>query len=222
MSIFSDIGNAISSVAKAVIPMVINAAFPEAALLGAATQLFGGAIGDVACDIIDKVGQQVGAPKFLTDLAKTAVKQYVSQMQGGAGDVLDHVKDLAGGVIQKFADGMKSDFNDIFEEYKKDFQKTCGTGGKGGASKGESFLVILAKILGDLENKQFAKVVKAGKDVSDALGTSGSTNSNENGQFDKMEKLKGEAQTMSALAQSVSSALDGIFKAASTAAQKVG
>src|SRR6267142_4233792 len=117
MSIFSDIGNAISSVAKAVVPMVINAAFPEAALLGAATQLFGGAIGDVACDIIDKVGQQVGAPKFLTDLAKTAVKQYVSQMQGGAGDVLDHVKDLAGGVIQKFADGMKSDFNDIFEEY---------------------------------------------------------------------------------------------------------
>ena len=37
MSIFSDIGNAISSVAKAVVPMVINAAFPEAALAASCT-----------------------------------------------------------------------------------------------------------------------------------------------------------------------------------------
>ncbi len=37
-----------------------------------------------------------------------------------------------------------------------------------------------------------------------------------------MEALKGEAQTMSALANSVSTTLDAIFKSATTASQRVG
>jgi len=212
----------VDSVVKAVAPMVMDAVLPGSSeLLGAANNLLGGAIGDVAKSIIDQVGKELGAPKFLMDAAKAAVDGAVhDNSQPTSNDCTDHVRDKCGSIIDKFKQGMMNDFNDIFADYKKDFDKKWGCGGKGGkGAAGESFLVILAKILGELENKQFAKVVQAGKDVSAALGTDGSTNSNENGQFDKMEKLKGESQTMSTLANSVSSALDGIFKAATTASQ---
>ena len=219
----SAVKDLVSEAVKIAAPIALNALLPGSGLvLGAAKSLFGEAIGDVACSMIDKVGKELGAPKFLMDAAKLAVRSAVDQNAPGVDrDITDQVRDKVGDRIREMKQDMICCGNDIFEEYKKDFEKKCGTGGKGG-SKGESFLVVLAKILGELENKQFDKVKKAGQEVSDALGGKGNTNSNENGQFDKMEALKGEAQTMSALANSVSTTLDAIFKAATTASQRVG
>jgi hypothetical protein len=218
--------DAIGSIAKAALPMVIETVFPEAALIKAADQMLGGAIGDVVCNLIDKIGKDMGVPKFITDAAKDGVKSYLESKGGSPSDVMDEVMDKAGGIINEFKSQFQNAADECWKDYKKDVEKKCGSG-KGG-SAGQSFLVVLAKILGELENKQFDKVVKAGQDVSDALGGQGDkkqgdlTSADRKAEFDKMEILKGESQTMSTLANSVSTTLDGIFKAATTAAQKVG
>jgi hypothetical protein len=211
----------LDSVVKMAAPMVMDAIMPGSSeLLGAANNLLGGAIGDVAKGIIDQVGKEMGAPKSAVDGAVQDNSQPTSS------DATDCVQDKAGSIIDKFKQTMMNDFNDIFADYKKDFEQQCGHGGKGGkggtsgtSGGGDSFLVVLAKLLGALENKQFDKVVQAGKDVSAALGTDGNTNSNNNGQFDKMEALKGQSSTLAALTNSVSTSLQSILDAAKTATQ---
>ncbi len=69
-----------SEAIKIAAPIALNALLPgSGVLLGAAKGLFGEAIGDVACSMIDKVGKELGAPKFLMDLAKDAVRAAVQQ-----------------------------------------------------------------------------------------------------------------------------------------------
>jgi hypothetical protein len=219
--------DAIGSIAKAVAPAVISAVFPPAGLAMAASNLFTSSMGNSMLDIIGNLGQQMGAPKFLVDIAKDAVKQAMQQFTQPCGsDVTDHVRDKVGDRIKDFGDSLFADFMDCFKEYKKDHEKKCGNGK--GPKAGDSFLVVLAKILGEIENKQFDKVTKAAQEVSDLLGAGGDkkqseqTGTQRQAEFDKMEALKGESQTMTALANSVSTTLDGLFKAASTASQRVG
>src|SRR5262245_65122902 len=94
----------ISKAVEIAAPIALNAMFPGSGmLLGAAGNLFAGAIGDAACSMIDQLGKEMGAPKFLTDMAKDAVRSAVQQYtQPMDSDLMDMVRHEVGDKIQDF------------------------------------------------------------------------------------------------------------------------
>lgn len=233
MSIFSDIGNAISGAASAVAKAASTVApllFPQAALMLGAGNLMTSMFGSALSDMIGQLGKQSGAPSFLINIAKDLVSKAVSQLQQPVDkQAADCVQDTAGSAIKSIVDELMKDFQDAFQNYKNDEAGKCGKGSKGaggaggaGSASGGSggFFQALAHALGLIENQQAEKVKAKAQEVSQALGTSGGSGSDQ-AQFDKMEDLKAEAQIMEVLTKSVQSVIDKVGAALSTASQKI-
>ena len=238
MSIFGDIANAVSDIAHGVADVVGDVAQGAASLAEGAL----GAVGDVMkvafapMDLLNSVGnmlaqgigqavteatqlltQVAGMPKFVADEVGKIVKGVIDGLQqGGSNPACDHqAQQKCGNSIQDFVKGMVNDIVDAFQNHKAECDKNGGAA-KGG---GKSWFVALMQALGEVQNKQAAKVEKLSKEVSDALGAGDDSSGSKQAQFDKMEEYKAEAKLQEVLANVTKSIGDSLGNSISTVAR---
>jgi hypothetical protein len=219
-----DLGSIVGGIAKAVLPMAIEAVCPESALIPGLNNMVANMAGDMLSQAIDGAMQQSGSPSFMINDALNLVKQAVQhQQQPCDGGWQDQIKNQFGDL----AHNMISDFVNQFLQHLKD---ECGHGGKGhggkggaggaGGSSGPVTLRDLAKALGQLEEQE-AKKVKDKVDKANAALQQGDTaGTGQNGaltqadnnanaqnkasQFEAMEDVKAESQIQQTLSSMVS------------------
>ena len=171
-----DLGGIVGGLAKAVLPMAIDAICPEAELIPGLNNMVANMVGDMLGQAIDSAMQQSGSPSFMINDALNLLKGVVQQQQqpcdGGWGD---QIKNQFGGI----AHNVVSDFISDFLSKLKD---ECGHSGKGGAggaggSHGPVTLRDLAKALGALEEQEAQRVKDKVDKASAALnqGADGSS-----------------------------------------------
>jgi hypothetical protein len=165
MSFISDIGNAFSKavdfvgdVAKVAAPLM----FPGPVLAMTAANLAMDIGGQAINGAAKQLCQELGMPKFLMDLIGKVVDKVLDECRkpsnpecdrhcGNDRDVQDCKRNLIDELIKGIVDRVK-------EDIKQDgCEKGGGKGGKGGAS---SWLVALARALGEVAGDKAAKMVE--------------------------------------------------------------
>jgi hypothetical protein len=225
-----DLGGIVSGVVKSVLPLAIDAVFPQAMLIPGLTNMVSNMLGDELGKAIDQVGKQSGMPNFLINDALSILKGVVSgQQQPCDSGILDHVKDQFGGPVKSVIDDLICDFKDILKKYMNE-QKNCHGGGKGGNAGGAAGPVdfrSLVLALAELEQKEAQNVADKVKKAGDALGvaTSGKPEDSQKDanvradQFRATEESKAEAQIFQAVADAVKAVIDGFGGALKTSAR---
>lgn len=228
----SFIGDIVGTVAKAVLPAVIDTVFPPAALFPGLTNMAANMVGDALGQAIDQAMSQAGAPKFLINDALSILKGVVSNMQQPCDPgCADHVREKYSDVARSFVDRLIDNFQDAVSKFK---QENCGKGGKGGAA-GPVTLRDLAKILGQLEQQEAQRVKDKVQAASDALGKADQAGTGKDGavtqadndknaankqeQFQAMEESKAEAQIFQALSSAISEVMKNFGGALNTASR---
>jgi len=175
MSLFSDIGNFVSSAVNTAASLATTAAtvaFPEVAIASSLTNVlaqgFGGAIGSAVQGLM----QGGGMPGFIGNGIMDVVKGVVDQLtQHGNQDCDDHVRQQGGNDLQNFFQDFASKLQQCaLENMRNDGcdETKGGRGGKGGkaGSTGGSWYEALAKALGQALDAQTDKI----KDLSAKVG----------------------------------------------------
>jgi len=208
MSIFSDIGNFVSSAASSLVNVgmqVAEVAFPELALAQAAVGLLQGAIGQGIQGALQQLMQNCGMPPFIGKEIGDIVSKIIGQLtQGGDAGCQQHVQDKCGG---GFADFAKDFAKSIVDAMGDDVKSKCG-GGKGGSG---SWFEALAKALGKALDAQSEKV----KQLSDAVQGQNASD-NPSGFTD----LQAASQRMSFMMSAADQVIKTIGEALNTAARK--
>lgn len=228
----SIIGDIVGTVAKAVLPAVIDSVFPPAALFPGLTNMVSNMVGDELGKAIDGCLKQSGTPGFQIKDILNLLKQVVGGMQHPCDPACsDHVKDKFGGIAQHMVDDLIKNFKDAFQQYQNE---NCGKGGKGGkggsaGTAGPVGFRELAAILAQLEQKEAQNVKDKVQKASDALGVAkqaGTDQSNndanakiEQDQFKAMEESKAEAQIFQTLSSAISEVMKNFGGALQTAAR---
>jgi hypothetical protein len=179
--------------------------------------MLGQAIGNAVCSGIDTLTRELGLPKFVGQIAKNVVQQWLPhQTKSCEPECAKYLQDTVGHHFKRFEKEVCSDFVESFKHHQCEHEKSAGAG-----SKGKSWFVALMQALGDLQNKQAEKVQKLGKEVSDELGANKGSSSGQpsQAQFDKQEELKAEGKLLEVLANVTKSIGDAIGNALSTAAR---
>jgi hypothetical protein len=190
--------------------------FPPLAIMNGLGNMLTQAIGGAISGAVDQLCKEAGLPKFVADIVKNAISQALpGLMKPCDNDCSNHVKDKCGDKFQDFQNELMGDFKDAFNKYKSDCEKSGG-GSKAG---GKSWFVALMQALGEVQNKQAAKVEKLSKEVSDLLGAGDDSNGSKQAQFDKMEEFKAEGKLQEVLANVTKSIGDSISGALSTVAR---
>ena len=217
-----DLGSIVGGIAKAVVPMALEAICPESALIPGLNNMVANMVGDMLSSAVDQAMQQSGSPQFMINDALNLIKQATQQQQqpcdSGWQDQIQN----------KFGDLAKSIVGDFVSEFLQKLKGECGHGhgGKGGAggaggSSGPVTLRDLAKALGQLEEQE-AKKVKDKVDKANAALQQGDTATtasdsketiqnannanaqNRSSQFEAMEDVKAESQIQQTLSSMVS------------------
>jgi hypothetical protein len=209
--------------------------FPPLAIANSLSNMLTSAIGGAINGAVDKLTQDLGMPKFLGNMIKDMVSNLLpNHMNPGDQQSGDMLKDKVGNKFDDFQKELTSDIVDAFKKYKGEEDKKSGEGygggkggkgGKGGASGsggaggtgGKSWFVALMQALGEVQNKQAAKLEKLSKEVSDALGAGDDSAGSKQAQFDKMEEFKAEGKLQDVLANVTKSIGDSIGQALATA-----
>ena len=237
-----DLGGIVGGLVKQVLPLAIEAVFPEAALVPGLTNMISDMVGDQLGKAIDGAMQQSGSPPFQIKDALNLLKQAVQQThQPCDQDSCDQIKNKFGGMAQGMVDNLIKDFMDALHNYKND-PKNCehgGKGGKGGAggagNSGPVTLRDLAAALGQLEQDEAKRVKDKVQAASDALGQADQAGTGKDGavtqgdndknaqnkqdQFKAMEESKAEAQIFQALSSAISEVMKNFGGALGTAAR---
>ena len=191
-----DLGSIVGGIAKAVVPMALDAICPESELIPGLNNMVANLAGDLLSQGIDSLMQQSGSPQFMINDAVNLIKQSAQNLQQPCDNSWqDQIQNQFGGMVQNCV----SDFiNDIVSKLKSE----CGHGGKGGAggaggSHGPVTLRDLAKALGALEEQEAQRVKDKVDKASAALnqgadGSSGSKGGSAptSSQFSAMEDVR--------------------------------
>jgi len=204
MSFISDIGSAFSKavdtigdIAKVAAPIL----FPGPVLAMTAANLAMDVIGEAAKGAGKQMCQELGMPKFLQDIIGKVVDQVLGQNRkpsdaecdracGNNRDVQDCKRDLIQDLIKGMVDRVKDEVQGG-DDCKKG-------GGKGGAS---SWLVALARALGEVAGDKAAKMVQLSNDL---------TKLNDEGKG--LDKGSKEAEDNARESVSLQSELNGVSK----------
>ena len=145
-----------------ILNMAMSVVFPEGAIAGAVMNIGSQIIGDVVKGAAQQLCQESGMPKFVQDIVKQVVDQVLGQNKqptepgceskckdGGRGDWMQNfIDNLAKQLTEAVKDGMDKDGK-------------CEGGGKGGhKATGGSWLVALARALGEVAGDKAAKMVE--------------------------------------------------------------
>lgn len=208
MSIFSDIGNFVSSAVSTAVNVgmqVAEVAFPEVAIAKAAVSLLQGAMGQGIQGALQQLMQQFGMPPFVGKEIGDIVSKVIGQLtQGGDAGAQQHVQDKAAGGFEDFA---KSFCKSIVDSMGDDVKAKCG-GGKGGAA---SWFEALAAALGKALNDQAENV----KNLSEAV-----TGKNATDDPKAFTDLQAASQRMSFMMSAADQVIKTLGESLSTAARK--
>ena len=224
-----DLGNIVGSIAKAVLPMAIDAICPESELIPGLNNMVSNMVGDMLGKAIDSFMQQSGSPQFMINDALNIIKQVTQQHQqpcdnSWAGQIAGQFGGLAGGIVGDFV-------NDFMSKLKNECGGNGhGHGGAGGAggSSGPVTLRDLAKILGQLEEQEAQRVKDKVTAATNALnqgadgssGSQGSSSANPSAsQFEAMDDVKAESQIQQTLSSMVSDVIKNFGGSQNTAAR---
>jgi hypothetical protein len=166
--------------------------FPPLQIMNALSNMLTQAIGGAVSGAIDYAMKELGMPKFLGNALKGAVQGALpGLMQENNPQAASAVRDRAGKAFDDFQKSYMSDMTDALKRYKSDAEKSGQAGGK---ASGKSWFVALMMALGEVQNKQAAKVQQLAKEVSEVLGSGDDSAGSRQAQFDKMEEFKAEAK----------------------------
>jgi hypothetical protein len=217
MSIFSDIGNAVSGAVSSLANIAATVApvlFPQAALAMTATNLLMQATQGGVDQALSQLTKEAGMPKFLQsivgDLAKDVLSKFVKPSNG---DCDNAVRDRCGNDFRDFQNDLGRSIADIAKGIKK-----CDD--DEGSS---SWLVAIAKAMGRVAGEHMKKVSQ----LSDKLETlsADAGNKEQNAENAKQagittNELQGETQMVSLLQNAFSNALKSLGESLSTMARK--
>jgi len=218
-----DLGSIVGSIAKAVVPMALEAICPESALIPGLNNMVANMVGDALSQAVDSAMQQSGSPQFMINDALNLIKQAAQQQQQPCDNSWqDQISNQFGGLAQN----MVGDFISDFLQKLKGECGHGGHGGKGGAggaggSGGPVTLRDLAKALGQLEEQEAKKVkdkvdkanaalqqgdtATTSSDSKDTVQNANNANAqNKASQFEAMEDVKAESQIQQTLSSMVS------------------
>jgi flagellar hook-basal body complex protein FliE len=192
----SNIGGIFSAVLN-----VASMFFPQLAMLSSLTNMVTKAFGEGAKGAIDQLVKEYGMPKFLADLAKTAVDNAVGDAQKESTPESDAAAQTqAGDATKSLQDQVQQNIvSNAVENMKA--KKGKGSG---------SWLEALAAALGEAANKQ-ADLVKS---LSDAITGDGKD------QPKAMTDLQAASQRLSFMMNAIDQVIKTIGEALATAARK--
>ena len=218
-----DLGSIVGSIAKAVVPMALEAICPESALIPGLNNMVANMVGDALSQAVDSAMQQSGSPQFMINDALNLIKQAAQQQQQPCDNSWQDQ------ISNQFGDMAKNTIGDFINDFLSKLKNECGHGhghgGKGGAggaggSGGPVTLRDLAKALGQLEEQEAKKVkdkvdkANAALQQGDTAGTgqngamtqadNNATAKNKASQFEAMEDVKAESQIQQTLSSMVS------------------
>jgi hypothetical protein len=214
-----DLGNIVGSIAKAVLPMAIDAVCPEAALIPGLNNMVANVAGDMLGAGIDSLMQQSGSPQFMINDVMNLIKQATQNLQQPCdGNAMDQAQNQFGGLVHNCVSDWISDLlNKLRGELGG--HKGCGghgsTGGAGGTG-GPVTLRDLAAALGKLEEQEAQRLKSKVDDASNSLAdtsTSSKTGTTTDSQFEKMEAVKAESQIQATLSSMVSEVIKNFGQA---------
>lgn len=194
--------------------------FPPLAIANGLGNMLTNVIGGAVSGAIDAFQQQCGLPKFIANIAKEAISQLLPGMQQPCDPHCEqHLQDKCGDKFQDFGKSMLQDIlgSNAFQNYKSECEKNGGAGKSSGG--GKSWFVALMQALGEVQNKQAAKVQALSKEVSDLLGAGNDSKGSQQAQFDKMEEFKAEAKLQEVFANVTKSIGDAIGNSIATVAR---
>lgn len=196
---------------------IASIAFPPLSILNGIGNLMAGAVGGAVNGAVDQLCKESGMPKFIGNLVKDIVGQLLpNQMQQCDPQCGKAVADKCGQKFDDFSKQLQSDIVDAFKKYKGECDKEGGGASKSG---GKSWFVALMQALGEVQNKQAAKVQKLSGEVSELLGAGDDSSGSKQAQFDKMEEFKAEAKLQEVLANVTKSIGDAIGNSIATVAR---
>jgi hypothetical protein len=183
---------------------IASMVFPQAAIANAVMNIGSQIIGDVVKQATSQLGQEAGMPKFVQDIVKQVVDQVLGQNHKPTdSDCEKKCKDSGGDWIQNFVEELAKSLADAVKD-GMDKDGKCeggGKGGKGGKATGGSWLVALARALGEVAGDKAAKMVE----LSDKL-----TQLNDEGKG--LEKGSTEQQTNAKESTATQNELNGVSK----------
>jgi hypothetical protein len=157
---------------------IVGIAFPPAGIAMAAANLLAPAIGEAVNGAAKQLCQESGMPKFLQDIIGKVVDEVVGKNRqpcdqeceracGNAPGIQDDIRSLVDQMIKGMVDRVK-------EEVQGDDKCGGGKGDKGGKAGGAggSWLVALARALGEVAGDKAAKMVELGNKL-ETLGEEG-------------------------------------------------
>jgi len=220
MSLFSDIGNFVSSAASAVANVATTAAsiaFPPLAI----AQAVGGLVQQVAGQAVQQAASQLckeaGMPNFLQDIVKNIVQQVLGQLNQGGTDhaCQDYAKDKFGDAIKHLGEDITKSIVDFTKQIMAGDDDECS--GKAGKKGGGSWLVAMAKAMGKVAGEHAKKLA----DLSDQINSLQGGNGDQAQQASELQsQMQAEGQMFGMLQNAFSNVLKSIGEGMSTMARK--
>lgn len=172
-------------------------------------------ISSVASQVIQQVGQQLGLPQGVIDLAQ-GVFQAASGNPGGVAqsltDSVQNASDTFNLTPQQQGD-LQRTAEDVAQSWTTSILDQVRDGGEGKSTKGDSFLVALAKALGKVMDGKMTQM----KAKTDQLGGLDSKDS-KYGQL--TAEIQALGQEMNMVSQALNNSIKSIGEAGSTLARK--
>jgi hypothetical protein len=164
--------------------------FPQAAIANAVMNIGSQIIGDVVKQATQQLGQEAGMPKFVQDIVKQVVDQVLGQNQKPTdSDCQKQCGNNGQDWIHNFIQEMGKMLSDAVKDGMGDKDGKCEGGGKGGhKATGGSWLVALARALGEVAGEKAAKMVELGNKLETLSEQGKDLKSGDNGQQTDAQK----------------------------------
>jgi len=224
MSIFSDIGNALSSAASAVANVASSAvstlaplAFPQLTIAASVANLITQGVGQAVNQAANTLCKEFGMPKFLADVLGKIVKEVVGNLtQKSDSDCDKACGHHLGDDIRRTMDDFSKSIVDGVRNLLFNPDEECA--GKGGGKKGAgSWLVAIAKAMGEAAGAHAEKLVDLSNKISDLSGQGGDAAKQATA---LQAEFQAESQMFSMLQSAFSNAIKSIGEGASQMARK--
>lgn len=227
MSIFSDIGNAISSAASLVSnvgSLALNVAsmvYPPLAIATSVSNMLTSVVGQAVSGAVDQLCKEAGMPKFVADLVKDVIKSVLpEQMKPSDPDCDDAAQQDFGDAVKQLGQDLQKSIVDFAKSIMdlgndRDAEGSKG-GGKGGKS-GASWLVAIAKAMGAAAGEHAKNLVDLSKQIEAKSGATGDAAKEVTG---LQAEFQAESQMFSMLQSAFSNAIKSIGEGMSQMARK--
>ena len=195
----------------------ISAIYPPAAIAMGVANLVTQAVGGAVNEAVNQLTKQSGMPSFLQDPIRSMIDSVVKELtQANDPECNEAAKE-----------GFGKDIQDMMSQWASSIaQQTCQyldeeggvSGGKGGKSSGESWLVAMAKAMGSIAGKHAAELQKLSKAMDQA--GSGKEGGASQEFMEAQSKFQAESQLFGMLQNSFANAIKSIGEGLTTMARK--